>query len=314
MLIIIEGVDRTGKSTLARRIADRIGADVRHYSKPERHPLAEYERDLDDYVPGSGRHVVIDRFHWGETIWPELFRRPTEFTDEMFYHVELFLQSRGALMIHATADPDQLRRRFVGEPLDPELIEPAVLAFRDVTARTSLPVLGYDFARPGAADVPDLAVFGAGKLEEYVGEPWRVTSHWVGSPKPNLLLVGDEPGPPARRDPDSGAVPFRPYPATSGAYLMAALRRTNYFPAITNARTRDGTEVPLRDLWLALERPRVVALGNVADAALSAAEVAHGVAPHPQYVRRFFHARTSDYIRLIRRAAGGRDTRGELKR
>ena len=47
MIFVIEGLDRTGKTTLARQLADTHGLPYRHFSKPEQHPLDEYCRPIE---------------------------------------------------------------------------------------------------------------------------------------------------------------------------------------------------------------------------------------------------------------------------
>lgn len=71
--LILEGADATGKTTIAKRIAEDTRATYIHAGPPTREtweteylaPLMPYRLDL-----------VLDRWHLGELIWPAIFNRP----------------------------------------------------------------------------------------------------------------------------------------------------------------------------------------------------------------------------------------------
>lgn len=302
MLIILEGLDKTGKTTLAQEIAELIGAEVRHCDKPYRHPLEEYQSDLDDYVPGSGKHIVYDRHCWGERVWPNVYNRRSQYTVGMHHHTELFLMSRGAQFVHCSASGQLIVERLIADddPLPPHDRVPfALWSFRDVESRSLLRrhTLHYDFTEVNHPTA-DSIVMHAENMERQVAE--APSWHWVGDPYPGLLLVGETPG---VRYPEQAAAPFRPYADTAGAYLMRVMAGSEEI-AVTNGWDGQGAPVPLRPLWIFLETPAVVALGNRAHEALMMADVPHGVVPHPQWVRRFHHRKTQEYAELITTAAG----------
>lgn len=303
MLVVLEGCDRTGKTTLAQELARQLpGAELRHCERPTRHPLEEYEDELADYVPGSGQHVIYDRHCWGERVWPTIYDRPTEYTDEMHAHVELFLESRGATMVYCTAREDTIIERLAGEPYPPpEQVGPALELFLQVRATSRLPSFFYDFQR-FTMRAPGIIRLGMEREVEVTGAP---TQHWIGAAPAELLLVGDRP------NGEPGFAPFRAARSTSGEYLLGTVRNLRHL-AITNALDVDDAPVPLADLWRFLQTPRVVALGREASAALREAEVPHGVAPHPQWARRFKHAEVRPYLeRILHAAQTGRDVLGE---
>jgi hypothetical protein len=312
MLGIVEGIDKTGKSTLVSAIARELGTknvDIRHASKPKVHPLEEYETSLGDYEPGTVSHVLLDRWHLGETVWPTIFNRPTEYDREMHRHVELFLVSRGALLILAEARETPLVDRIdEGDFFSTSQVPDILLAFK-TSARTSLLTrMYYDFERDDVRDFAIGAIQAAFELESAVSRVHNLTSFWLGYPVPNVLYVGERPSP--QEQPQ--VAPFTPYRNAAGHALMQALPDEPH--ALINAYRADGTREPLNEIWVTMNRPRVVALGNEADQALLDLNVLHGVAPHPQFVRRFHSIRIADgtYTDMLERAAWGVDTRGEL--
>ena len=55
MLIVIEGCDGVGKTSLARDLCERTGAEYRHLGPPQAHPLEEYVLPLDGYQDALAR-------------------------------------------------------------------------------------------------------------------------------------------------------------------------------------------------------------------------------------------------------------------
>lgn len=245
-------------------------------------------------MPGRD-HLILDRFHWGETIWPEIFGRTSDFTEPMRLHTELYLQSRGALVVHCQGTASGIVQRLRGEPYPPaDRVPDALRLFQEASDRSRLPVFAYDF-ETADGNVVDQLAFAGRRLEEWVTPVWQVTDHWVGNANARLLLVGDRPGPTTY---DGGDSPFRPYGGCA-SHLLAAAAKLNSPLALTNARTRRG-DVSLHALWQALSRPKVVALGNIADTALSGSDVPHGMIPHPQFVKRFWNQLLPQYDKMIK--------------
>lgn len=81
MVIIIEGLDRTGKTTLANKLSERFNIPI--YKKDREEDLGNsLEEDelinLGDSIATiklfnselfKGRHVILDRFHWSEYVF-----------------------------------------------------------------------------------------------------------------------------------------------------------------------------------------------------------------------------------------------------
>jgi len=121
MLIILEGVDGAGKSTLASAIVEKIQklhpedtVEYLHASQIKGTVYEEYVEPLNDYSPGSGRHIVIDRWHVGERIYGPLYRDSSAFdaATGSFAWIELFLASKGARLWNVTQELDVLQKRL----------------------------------------------------------------------------------------------------------------------------------------------------------------------------------------------------------
>lgn len=290
MLIILEGVDLAGKSTLAGQLADLacdLGMRVHqlHAGRPRGDALDEYELALHygwrDAALDPHELVIADRWHLGERVYGPLLRGKTKLGAWQFMHVERYLDALGATRVVVETDDLAERHRRRGDDLLTldQVIEvarwyrSAALRHRwrrvhspatDEDVRTLLMWAGVDNERAQhTRDFPG-----------YVGPSW-----------PLVVLVGDEPNPNGAAGPVANPA-FMPYRRNSGHFLLEAIDEAGISDwALANSG--DGTD--LSRLWEALDRPRVIALGRRAEARLIAASVPHVYAPHPQWARRFAH-------------------------
>ena len=86
--IILEGLDRSGKSTVAEHYKKR-GYIVHHMSAPDKKYFnpgytgpSYCDELLDVYMKYDGEDVIFDRSPYGECIWPYVFGRNPKLTDE----------------------------------------------------------------------------------------------------------------------------------------------------------------------------------------------------------------------------------------
>lgn len=303
MLVIVEGCDGVGKSTVCDRIAEiaytDFRCDVARYKAgvpvPGHDPFATYERGLPDFRTVEDAIAICDRWHWGEPIYSELFGRENTLTTAGFRHVELYAAARGAVVLHLENDAKVVRRRLRRRGDD--LVRPGdvqrVMADYWMIARLSaLPVVAaVDPSGDRLRDVVRLARTRMGMCAHL-----RRFPSYVGGPSPDVLLVGERRG----GDPDQpDHAAFVPRGATSGRFLLEALPSSMWrHVGLVNAFEDD---VPL--LWTTMFEPNVVALGRKAYERLRDQGVACGAVPHPQYVRRFHHAAKIAYGRRIQQVA-----------
>lgn len=319
MLILIEGQDCAGKSTFVEHLADRIrrtepttSVTVLHSGAPRDHPLDEYVGRLLDYRPELGQHIICDRWHLGEVVYPRVLNRPTQQTAAVRAYVELFLRSRGALLVYCAADGDYLRDCADARDDDGYGASSRVDVTRDAFDRavvtSLLPQVVCDVTDLDRAigEGVDVDVLGLANDEAWYAERLNPFTTYVGPPEPGLLLFGDRRGPSDTDLADYRNLPaFVPHTGTSGRYLFDVLTRWPLRVAqhgitlnqlgIANACDVDDP----RALWEALGRPPTVALGINAHNALRTARVDYRRVPHPQYVRRFHHNEFENYLHQL---------------
>lgn len=105
MIVILEGVDGAGKTTLARRIGEWAGTyRYVHSSQPKGDPYTEY-RETIEACPRD-ELTVIDRLHWGEMVYGPLFRGESALSWSNFRRLERQLMDHGPAM-RILVDPGQ---------------------------------------------------------------------------------------------------------------------------------------------------------------------------------------------------------------
>ncbi len=161
MLIIIEGVDGTGKTTLASLFHDYYNAKILHRGVPVKHPLIEYTADLAGYRPGSGKHIVCDRWHIGELVYGPLYRGYSALSSSAFVAVDELLFENGALLVHAKDNIDVILRRLsirsrFDEP-DRAALAQAQAGFERVLPLSILPRIAFSASGELLRSVNDIA-------------------------------------------------------------------------------------------------------------------------------------------------------------
>jgi hypothetical protein len=94
-LIILEGIDRTGKSTVASYYKS-LGYEVVHLSAPPKGTSSDdYLQEMIDLISSAAnKDLVMDRSHYGETVWPEVYGRKPLLTEE---HIEALREVEDAV-------------------------------------------------------------------------------------------------------------------------------------------------------------------------------------------------------------------------
>lgn len=307
MLIVLEGPDYAGKSSLASSIRTRLEADHRrvityHAKPPKAHPLNEYVMPLLTYSPLGDVSVICDRWHLGETVYPYVLNRPSRLDVPILNYIEMFLMARGVSITVLRPTLTELQRRSErGDDLIGLDILPEVWRRYEEMAAYSEP-----------SRTPDEIIAHAEGRARWAS-PVASLVTYVGHPAPRVVYVGDVrncQGLACRHTKIHSpfGTAFMPYPATSGHYLMTSLMG-NLDPRCGLINACDVDDIGLA--YGLLHAPSMVALGVRAHKRLEANGIPHAVAPHPQYVRRFHYTASHEYGRLLQSLVG--TERNEMK-
>lgn len=75
-LVLLEGLDRTGKSTVASYF-ETLGFEIVHMAAPKGVTADEYLQDMVDLLSSAAtKDLVLDRTHYGELVWPQVYGTP----------------------------------------------------------------------------------------------------------------------------------------------------------------------------------------------------------------------------------------------
>lgn len=318
MLIILEGPDGVGKTTLAKKLHDAIYDTDRHVQitmihrgPPVGHPLDEYLTPLLDYRPGGRQHYILDRWHLGEYVYPRLTGRETHMDDATYWYISRYIRRLGGIVVFCTAtavDVNNEYRSRGDESLNLTTFHDTLKLFVEAANVACMPQVVHD-----RSDVytthPSKIVYAA---QIQANHYWQVNKYitYVGTRQPEHLLLGDIRHGLDRVDQlvtrSDRRPAFMPYRATSGHWLLEALTRDvdlRESTALANARDVDDVLA----MWRDLGRPKVVTLGKTAHSELVPYGIPHGQVPHPQFARRFHHKDQDSYVAAIRQALNGED-------
>lgn len=110
MIIIIEGPDGSGKTTLANKIKEQTGYMLLHRSHQTD---ANPESLFDEYaqVIKAGKNCIMDRGWYSEMAYGPVMRGTSIISYPQMYELERLLAKNGALLIHCTAPEQTLWKR-----------------------------------------------------------------------------------------------------------------------------------------------------------------------------------------------------------
>ena len=277
-MIILEGPDRCGKSTVALHLRDHHGLSYRHTTKP---PVACYRYLMWQLVDSHPR-MVWDRLHWGELAYGLTYRSRVELTPHQWRLLELCCLTLGAVVIHLTDEPEAIRGRWSAEEMWPGWgIEGLVEQYRALAAGESYP---RSYLPSATFTLPELVQAGQPTTELHrlvqlarerelaatLLPPLPPPSLFLGSADAEFLVIGEAPCPSAPPSDKQGSVPDLPLsrgPAADWFWRAADEVGLHWHRgAFTNASTYDcasGSPWEFRSVRQALRQVRtVVCLGE----------------------------------------------------
>ena len=108
MLIVLEGCDGTGKSTVANNLKQVIhDAEIVHCT---RFTPNDFRFFLDLIEASKTKNIIADRFCYGQFVYQTLEERPLD-EDELI-DLEVQMIAAGAKVIHVCASVDEIKDRL----------------------------------------------------------------------------------------------------------------------------------------------------------------------------------------------------------
>lgn len=117
MIIVLEGCDGAGKSTIASELVRQFGEEKSTVWRkgpfpPDSDPWTEYVHPASGLYPCRDWLVVMDRWHIGELVYGPLLRGQSRLSAPQRDYIDAFLHHVGAVMVYVTASSAEISRRL----------------------------------------------------------------------------------------------------------------------------------------------------------------------------------------------------------
>lgn len=140
MLIILEGVDGSGKTTLAALLSRALNAKVIHATRETPNTFTWFYETI---VEARDRNIIADRFFWGQFVYQGVGERKLSW--EGLSDLERELHLSGGAMVYVTAPDDVIMTRLNsrGEQLSLPL-DTLKARYEFMLRRADIPVIQYN--------------------------------------------------------------------------------------------------------------------------------------------------------------------------
>ena len=153
MILILEGVDGSGKTTLATKLmAAKLFDGYIHVSNPEPGEDVFWHHFYPARSAGSGD--IVDRLHWSDDVYGAVLRGGPGLTPQQFGFIDGFMASRGAVMVLCSPPLHVVLANIDKEPDGKNHNDSTAMRVWDeyqAPTRSVLPVLTYDYTTDPAA-------------------------------------------------------------------------------------------------------------------------------------------------------------------
>lgn len=287
-MIVVEGVDGAGKSTLVRQLAKAL---LWPAIEPNHQPGHSSVPQVLPYLLAGP--VVIDRGHLTPQVYGYVLRGKPDLSEFDYWALTGVLKAKGCLTVLCDVPTGVAWHNITSRPQLFKITRTQLVKLQ-LAFKNEPHDLRFDYRISNVADVvrcKTATTYAPGML---------------GSPSPVVWLVGDEKKSvgPLEEVPFYGEVD--PSQLLSVTLLQRSMKRSHLtwdLTALSNSRLW-GRDVDLGLVWRKLGEPqRVVALGKVASGRLAKHGIAHSEVPHPQWWRRFRYHQPEEYARLLSAAS-----------
>lgn len=195
-MIILEGLDKTGKSTVAKAICKYLpGWSYQHHTKPPEDPYIYFGR----FLAHANPEIVVDRLHLSERAYGNVYR-PNEpgLSDHQWQMLELACMSRSAIIFYFHDTVNNIVSRWN----DKEMYAPNELTlmklqdeYTKCIKQTQIPVLQCTYNQFIDEDGKhkELSEVGISVVKSITTKPMMYTaSIGFGNPRPRFIVVAEE--------------------------------------------------------------------------------------------------------------------------
>ena len=109
MLIVLEGIDGVGKTTLANLLSKVYNADIIHATRETPNDWVWFNELMD---LAKDRNIIMDRSFWGQFVYQEPYERQLSW--EQLHELEHRLDQEDGKLIYVTANTSDIIERLKG--------------------------------------------------------------------------------------------------------------------------------------------------------------------------------------------------------
>lgn len=151
-VIILEGENKTGKSTLAKHIVKTYGFEYIPSAQPQGDPHKEYSAILDK-IQSTGKDFVLDRFCHGEFVYGPIYRGESGMELVQLLDLEMRLKTQmNTVLIHCYDTYDNIKERFISEDEEfatTDKIKETLWRFENILKLSSLTTFKHHMSSEG---------------------------------------------------------------------------------------------------------------------------------------------------------------------
>ncbi len=143
-LIIVEGCDKTGKTTLVKEIQKRFGGEVIKKGNPDGDAYIDYIATIARLT--TDKFYIFDRFYLSELVYGPLMRGMNWLDKSKFENIEGYISKMQPVVIHAYNTEEFIHQKMKedGEDyIEDDDVKHVLRLFEAVIPNTKFPVLKY---------------------------------------------------------------------------------------------------------------------------------------------------------------------------
>lgn len=146
MLVILDGENKCGKSSLAKELQKITGWEIIHFSQPKKEAYIEYV----EFLLNRKKPAILDRFYLGEKVYGPLWRGKSELEEWQTRMIEMLLMARYSFNVYCETNVETIVENFKKEKEQDAKVEqiPDVLQhFRKAVTLSELNWWEFDYQK-----------------------------------------------------------------------------------------------------------------------------------------------------------------------
>ena len=156
--LIIEGVDCSGKTTLAQEIQMRWACKYIHVKQA---PLGvDTLVHFISAIKGIRQPTIIDRLHWSEQVYADVLRKNSLLSDRDFGVIDGYVMAHRGIFIYCNPPLQSVLNAIMrdedGENHNTDIANEIYREYRK-NPRTVLPIIEYDYTKDNVDDLLERA-------------------------------------------------------------------------------------------------------------------------------------------------------------